>query len=416
MVTVDRTELTCAGLIGEVTIRRDRWGVAHIAAGNEMDAWFGQGFAAAHDRLWQMEYDRRRAMGRWAEAAGTAGLASRPDGTAAGYREGGAGGPHGHERWYTGDVRGLRSRGKRVTRQRCVASPGVRLDRHSPGALGGVALGRTLQDPARPDGAVAVEDGRRRAARAGRAGDLGEPPLPLAGRDVGHLAAGRRGECTLRTRERRDCRGSGTPGLPLGDRGGVEFLGRARLANDDGQAGGVQRLAPGARCPECVLAGPGGGPRLRCERSDIRRLPGVPALRLQRRSRMEHHAYAGGLPGPLPGEVRRCRGGALLVRGRLDGGEPPRGDRPGARFGPRGCRLLEDGARTGGAWRPAQRHGDRTEIHGPREVEAGVQRSAGNDSSERHSRAVRCAGDVGRSGEQPGGGRHRREYRLPGPR
>src|SRR3990170_3776564 len=76
MVTVDRTELTCAGLIGEVTIRRDRWGVAHIAAGNEMDAWFGQGFAAAHDRLWQMEYDRRRAMGRWAEAAGSAGLAA----------------------------------------------------------------------------------------------------------------------------------------------------------------------------------------------------------------------------------------------------------------------------------------------------------------------------------------------------
>ncbi|HLZ70774.1 MAG TPA: penicillin acylase family protein, partial [Dehalococcoidia bacterium] len=36
----------------------------------EHDAWFGQGYAAAQDRLWQMEYDRRRACGRWAEAAG----------------------------------------------------------------------------------------------------------------------------------------------------------------------------------------------------------------------------------------------------------------------------------------------------------------------------------------------------------
>lgn len=75
-MTVDQDELTCAGLAGEVTVRRDRWGVAHIAASNEMDAWFGQGFAAAQDRLWQMEYDRRRAMGRWAEAAGPAGLAA----------------------------------------------------------------------------------------------------------------------------------------------------------------------------------------------------------------------------------------------------------------------------------------------------------------------------------------------------
>lgn len=74
MVTTGLDELTCAGLAGEITIRRDQWGVAHVAAGNETDAWFGQGFAAAQDRLWQMEYDRRRAVGRWAEAAGQAGL------------------------------------------------------------------------------------------------------------------------------------------------------------------------------------------------------------------------------------------------------------------------------------------------------------------------------------------------------
>ena len=57
-----------------LTIRRDAYGVAHIEAATDHDAWFGQGFAAAQDRLWQMEYDRRRAVGRWSEAAGPTGL------------------------------------------------------------------------------------------------------------------------------------------------------------------------------------------------------------------------------------------------------------------------------------------------------------------------------------------------------
>lgn len=62
--------LTAPGLHAPVRIRRDAYGVAHIDAANEHDAWFAQGYAAAQDRLWQMEYDRRRAAGRWAEAAG----------------------------------------------------------------------------------------------------------------------------------------------------------------------------------------------------------------------------------------------------------------------------------------------------------------------------------------------------------
>lgn len=68
--------ITLAGLSGRVTIRRDAYGVAHVAAENEMDAWFGQGFVSAQDRLWQMEYDRRRAVGRWAEAAGPSAVAA----------------------------------------------------------------------------------------------------------------------------------------------------------------------------------------------------------------------------------------------------------------------------------------------------------------------------------------------------
>jgi penicillin amidase len=55
---------------GEVLIARDRYGIPHIRAGSGADAWFAMGFACAQDRLFQMEYDRRRAAGRWAEVAG----------------------------------------------------------------------------------------------------------------------------------------------------------------------------------------------------------------------------------------------------------------------------------------------------------------------------------------------------------
>ncbi|MGI8915487.1 MAG: penicillin acylase family protein [Chloroflexota bacterium] len=62
--------LDARGLLASLTLRRDHYGIAHLRAANEHDAWFGQGFASAQDRLWQMEYDRRRAVGRWAEVAG----------------------------------------------------------------------------------------------------------------------------------------------------------------------------------------------------------------------------------------------------------------------------------------------------------------------------------------------------------
>lgn len=53
-------------------ILRDTYGIPHVRAGSGPDAWFGMGFACAQDRLFQMEYDRRRAAGRWAEVAGPA--------------------------------------------------------------------------------------------------------------------------------------------------------------------------------------------------------------------------------------------------------------------------------------------------------------------------------------------------------
>jgi penicillin amidase len=63
------------GLGGSVEVWRDPDGVPHVRAGGPRDAFLGQGFVHAQDRLWHMEYDRRRAYGRWAEYAGPDGLA-----------------------------------------------------------------------------------------------------------------------------------------------------------------------------------------------------------------------------------------------------------------------------------------------------------------------------------------------------
>jgi penicillin amidase len=62
--------LRLPGLQAPVEIYRDGLGIPHIRAQSVRDAFFAQGFAHAQDRLWQMDYDRRRAYGRWAEYAG----------------------------------------------------------------------------------------------------------------------------------------------------------------------------------------------------------------------------------------------------------------------------------------------------------------------------------------------------------
>ena len=63
------------GLLGPVDVWRDPDGIPHARAANAHDAFFAQGFVHAQDRLWHMEYDRRRASGRWAELAGPAAVA-----------------------------------------------------------------------------------------------------------------------------------------------------------------------------------------------------------------------------------------------------------------------------------------------------------------------------------------------------
>lgn len=70
-----RSTLRLPGLERRVEVWRDPQGIPHVRASSVWDAFFAQGFVHAQDRLWQMEYDRRRAYGRWAEYAGPAALA-----------------------------------------------------------------------------------------------------------------------------------------------------------------------------------------------------------------------------------------------------------------------------------------------------------------------------------------------------
>jgi len=70
---VDGT-LRVPGLHAPVEIIRDRWGVPHIYGQDMLDVVFGQGFAQAQDRLWQLDFQRRLASGRLAEVLGPAAL------------------------------------------------------------------------------------------------------------------------------------------------------------------------------------------------------------------------------------------------------------------------------------------------------------------------------------------------------
>lgn len=58
------------GLIDDVEIVRDQWGINHIYAKNQKDLFFAQGYAAAKDRLFQFEVWRRQATGTIAEILG----------------------------------------------------------------------------------------------------------------------------------------------------------------------------------------------------------------------------------------------------------------------------------------------------------------------------------------------------------
>ena len=63
-----------AAVQARVDIKRDEWGIPHIFAENEDDLFFGLGYAMAQDRLFQLDWLRRRGTGRLSEILGPEGL------------------------------------------------------------------------------------------------------------------------------------------------------------------------------------------------------------------------------------------------------------------------------------------------------------------------------------------------------
>jgi penicillin amidase len=66
------TPVVVSGLERPVQVLVDQWGVPHIYAERHYDAFAAQGFAAARDRLWQMDLWRKRGLGEMAKDFGPA--------------------------------------------------------------------------------------------------------------------------------------------------------------------------------------------------------------------------------------------------------------------------------------------------------------------------------------------------------
>ena len=69
-------EIHLAGLSANAQIIRDEYGVPHIFAETDPDAYFALGVAHAQDRLWQMEITRRALRGRLSEFLGSFGTST----------------------------------------------------------------------------------------------------------------------------------------------------------------------------------------------------------------------------------------------------------------------------------------------------------------------------------------------------
>ena len=63
------------GLTAALRVDRDEWGIPHIDAQNDHDAWFGLGFCVGQDRTFQLESILRVTRGTLSELVGSKGLA-----------------------------------------------------------------------------------------------------------------------------------------------------------------------------------------------------------------------------------------------------------------------------------------------------------------------------------------------------
>lgn len=68
-------QLSVAGLSGQIVIKRDKWGIPHIEATSDTDAWYGLGFCHGQDRAFQVETLLRVIRGTLAALVGKDGIA-----------------------------------------------------------------------------------------------------------------------------------------------------------------------------------------------------------------------------------------------------------------------------------------------------------------------------------------------------
>lgn len=62
--------IKCNSIPSKCQIYKNQYGISHIVGDEDLDAFFGFGFAQASDRLWQMDYLRRLALGELSEIFG----------------------------------------------------------------------------------------------------------------------------------------------------------------------------------------------------------------------------------------------------------------------------------------------------------------------------------------------------------
>lgn len=87
-VGVGFAQVTTLNVRGEtVRIYRDRYGVPHVQAESMYGLFYGNGYAIAQDRLWQMEMYRRQARGEVAEVMGASALEQDKVARTEGYTE-----------------------------------------------------------------------------------------------------------------------------------------------------------------------------------------------------------------------------------------------------------------------------------------------------------------------------------------
>ncbi len=195
--TVDGT-LQVRGVGGRVEIRRDRFGIPHITAGDDADAWFAVGFCHGQDRAFQIETRLRLVRGTLAALIGPAGLPLDRLSRRIGFRrygeEAAAALSPEHRRLAEAYARGVTAgadAGLRAQAPRVRPAPGPphplpggrrpRLPRPA-GLRPGLQLGRGTGPPAGPDPRRAGSPARPRPRLPGMAAGLATAPARRRGR------------------------------------------------------------------------------------------------------------------------------------------------------------------------------------------------------------------------------------------